>query len=146
MIQGESNLHQIVVTVLCRLRPPSPLEKLALFQYWKTPFPVLLFPQDLLYESTVFPHREIGGKKRRREMVALNSVHVCPDPPILFLSFFCSISLLLFVFRFSFFLSVFLCFPRILRVLRRERNALAFLVGSPPFFPKKHPENLLRLF
>ena len=31
--------------------------------------------QDLLYESTVFSHRALGGK-RRREMVDLNSVHV----------------------------------------------------------------------
>ena len=52
-----------------------------LFPKWKWPFsgtgipalsvgnPAIL--QDLLYESTVFPRREIGGK-RWREMVALN--------------------------------------------------------------------------
>ena len=43
----------------------------------KLPFlwEVLLFLQDLLYESTVFLHRKIGGK-RWCEMVTLNLVHV----------------------------------------------------------------------
>ena len=60
-LQGESNVHQIVVTILCRLRPPFPQGELALFRYRKTPllflWDVLLFLQDLLYESTVSPTR-----------------------------------------------------------------------------------------
>ena len=59
-------MHQIVVTTLCRLSPPSPYGELAIFWYWKTPFPweeVLLFLQDLLYESTVFPHQEREGQR-----------------------------------------------------------------------------------
>ena len=36
-VQGESNLHQIVVTILCRLGPPFPQGELALLRYWKTP-------------------------------------------------------------------------------------------------------------
>ena len=36
--QGESNMHQIVVTILCRLHPPFPQGELALFRYRKTPF------------------------------------------------------------------------------------------------------------
>ena len=56
---------------ICRF----PVPENALF-LWE----ILLFLQNLLYESTVFPHREIGGK-RWREMVDLNSVHpVNPYP------------------------------------------------------------------
>ena len=51
---------------ICRF----PVPENALF-LWEVP----LFLQNFLYESTVFPHREIGGK-RWREMVDLNSVHV----------------------------------------------------------------------
>ena len=50
-IQGESNLHQIAVTILCRTgKPPLPPQ-------------VLLFLQDLLYESTVFPTGKLGAAK-----------------------------------------------------------------------------------
>ena len=60
-------MHQITVTVLCRLHPP-------LFRKGNWPFSgtgkppfsvekVLLFLLDLLYESTVSPHQETGGKR-----------------------------------------------------------------------------------
>ena len=59
-------MHEIVVTILCRLHPPFPQAELELFRYRKIPlfflWEVLLFLQDLLYESSVFPHKEIGGK------------------------------------------------------------------------------------
>ena len=35
--QGESNMHQIVVTVSCRLCPPFPEGEFAVFRYRKTP-------------------------------------------------------------------------------------------------------------
>ena len=64
--QGESNMHQIVVTVSCRLCPLFPegefcrflVPENALF-LWE----VILFLQNPLYESTVLPHREFGGKR-----------------------------------------------------------------------------------
>ena len=64
--QGESNMHQIVVTVSCRLCPPLPQGEFAVCRYRKTPCfygEALLFLQTFLYESTVFPHRAIGGKR-----------------------------------------------------------------------------------
>ena len=36
--QGESNMHQNLVIILCRLRHPFPHAELALFRYRKTPF------------------------------------------------------------------------------------------------------------
>ena len=61
----------------CVAFAPFPLRRLGPVLYGKPLFlwEVLLFLQDLLYESTVFSHQEIRGK-RRREMVDLNSVHV----------------------------------------------------------------------
>ena len=59
-------MHQIVVTILCRLCPPVAQAELALFQYRENPFfpwEVLLFLQDLLHKSTGFPDQEIGGTK-----------------------------------------------------------------------------------
>ena len=38
MFQGESNMHQIVVTVLCRLRPPFAEGEFAVFWYQKPLF------------------------------------------------------------------------------------------------------------
>ena len=50
--------------------PPFSLRGIGPFQLPENaPFPppflweVLLFLQDLLYESTAFPHRELGGKR-----------------------------------------------------------------------------------
>ena len=63
--QGKSNMHQIVVSILCGFRPPFPQGESALFRCRKTSRflrKVLLFLQDLLYKSTVFPHQEIGSK------------------------------------------------------------------------------------
>ena len=58
-------MQQIVVTILCRLRPPFSLRGLGPFPapdnalfLWE----VLLFLQDLLYESTVF--RDLGGHEQ----------------------------------------------------------------------------------
>ena len=61
LFRGESNMHQIVVTILCRLRPPFLFKGNWPFSGTGKPPPflweVLLLLQDLLYESTVFPHR-----------------------------------------------------------------------------------------
>ena len=57
-------MHQIMVTILRRLHLLFP-KRSSPFRYRKTPhflWEVLLFVQDLLYESTVFPHQETGGK------------------------------------------------------------------------------------
>ena len=64
--QGETNMHQIVVTVSCRLCPLFPEGELAVVPVPENAlflWEVILFLQNLLYESTVFPHREFGGKK-----------------------------------------------------------------------------------
>ena len=68
-LQGESNLHQIVVTILVSPSPPFSLRGIGPFPVLENPpvpptflWEVLLFLQDLLYESTVFPHQEIGKR------------------------------------------------------------------------------------
>ena len=58
-------MHQVVVTVLCRLRPPFPEGELALFRYTGNPlflWEVLLFLQNLQHESPVIHYQDIGGK------------------------------------------------------------------------------------
>ena len=70
--QGESNMHQIVVTVLCHLHPPFPWDELPLFWYRKTQ---LSAGSPTISTGSSLLSLEIGGK-RWREMVALNSVNV----------------------------------------------------------------------
>ena len=69
-VQGESNMYRIVVTVLCRLRPPFLLKgNVPLFRYRKTPcflWEVLLFLQNLQHESAVFPYQETGRQNVTR--------------------------------------------------------------------------------
>ena len=52
-------MHQIVVTILCRFAPLSPMRNWPASGTGEPPslWEALLFVQDLLYESTVFPHR-----------------------------------------------------------------------------------------
>ena len=64
-VQGELNVHRIVVTVLCRLSPPLSQTGICRFPVPEIPlflWEVLLFTQNLEHESTVFPREEMGGR------------------------------------------------------------------------------------
>ena len=59
-------MHSIMVTILRRLRPPFPQRGIGAFPVPENPpflWEILLFLEDLLYESTLFLHQEIGGKR-----------------------------------------------------------------------------------
>ena len=60
---GDSVMHRIVVTVLCRLRPPFHEGELPFSCAGKPLFlwEVLLLLQNLRHESTAFPYKEMGG-------------------------------------------------------------------------------------
>ena len=65
-------MHQLVVTILWRLRPPLPEGETANFWYWKPPFSVGI---PSISAGLAVPHQEIGAE-RWRKTVALNLVHV----------------------------------------------------------------------
>ena len=58
-------MHQIVVIILCRLPPPFSLRGIGPFPVPENPpflWEILLFLQDVLYESTVSPTGKWGAK------------------------------------------------------------------------------------